>query len=123
MQSEAQADRPFTRWASRETFRDAVFLCSTPLVAARINSGCAALSAASAAALSPEASASSTLRTKVRTRERRILLTAARRAILRAAFLAEEVLAINASLYIPVGQRRCLTHGAKTNAAATRPPR
>lgn len=35
----AQAESPFTRCASRETLRDAVFLCSTPLVAARINSG------------------------------------------------------------------------------------
>ena len=50
--------------------------------------------AAVAAVLSPEASASSTLRTKLRTRERRDLLTSVRRAILRVAFLAEEVLAM-----------------------------
>ena len=33
------AESPLTLWASRETFREAVFLCSTPLVAARISSG------------------------------------------------------------------------------------
>ena len=38
--------------------------------------------------------ASSTLRKNVRTRERRDLLTAVRRAILRTIFLAEDVLAI-----------------------------
>src|SRR6185369_3181901 len=85
-----QAVRLFSRCARRDTFLEAVFLCSTPLVEARISSGCAALNASTAAPLSPAASASSTLRTKLRTRERRILLTAARRAILRAAFLADD---------------------------------
>jgi hypothetical protein len=56
----AQAESDFTRCARRETFREAVLECITPLLAARISSGCAALKAASAAVLSPEASASST---------------------------------------------------------------
>src|SRR5262245_5405858 len=57
-----QAESVFKRWARRETFREAVFLWMTPLVAARINSGWAAVKAASAAALSPASRASSTLR-------------------------------------------------------------
>lgn len=79
---------------SRETFRLAVALCITPFCAARIISGSAARSAAKALAASPAAMASSTLRTKVRIRERRALLTCVRRAILRVAFLADVVLAI-----------------------------
>ena len=47
---EGYAPTAFTRAARRETFRDAVFFGMTPLDAARINSGCAALSAAAAAA-------------------------------------------------------------------------
>lgn len=39
-----------TREDRRDILRDAVFLCITPLVTPRINSGCAALSAAAAAA-------------------------------------------------------------------------
>ncbi|CAK7258884.1 protein of unknown function [Shinella sp. WSC3-e] len=78
--------------------RDAVLEWSTPLVAARISSGWAAFRAAAAEAWSPEAMASSTLRMKLRTRERRDLLTAVRAAILRVAFFAEVVLAIYASL-------------------------
>lgn len=58
-----QAESVFRRLARRETLRDAVFLCITPFVAARISSGCAALKAAVAAAVSPEAKASSTFRT------------------------------------------------------------
>lgn len=34
-----QAPRAFTRCARRDTFREAVFLCRTPFVAARISSG------------------------------------------------------------------------------------
>src|SRR6478752_1047409 len=60
-------------------------------------SGWAALRASAAADLSPEAIASSTLRRKVRIRERRPLLTSVRRTILRAAFLADVVLAIETS--------------------------
>ena len=85
---------PAIRLESRETFRDATFLCITPFWALRINSGCAAFNAAAAAALSPEAIASSTLRTEVLVRLRRALLTAVWRAIFRIAFLAERVLAI-----------------------------
>src|SRR5690606_11796026 len=90
----AQAKTFFIRCARRETLREAVLRCRTPLPAARISSGWAALKAASAAALSPAAIAASTLRTQVRTREIRLLLIAVRRAILRAAFLAEVVLAM-----------------------------
>src|SRR5262245_12566159 len=60
-----QAGRFFSRCASLDTFREAVFRCSTPLVEARINSGWAALKASAAAPLSPAARASSTLRTKL----------------------------------------------------------
>src|SRR6478736_9631982 len=67
----------------------------TPFCAARMISGSAALSAASAAALSPEAIASSTLRTEVRMRERRAVLISVRRAITRVALRAEDVLAID----------------------------
>src|SRR5690606_8533710 len=69
-----------------------------PFVAARIISGWAALRAAAATVWSPAAIASSTLRMKLRTRERRDLLTRVRAAILRVAFFAESVLAIDASL-------------------------
>src|SRR5690606_7236240 len=95
---EDQALMAFTRCARRETLREAVLRWTMPLVAARCSSGWAARSAASAAALSPEAIASSTLRMKVRTRERRALLIAVRRSILRAAFFAEVRLAICAAL-------------------------
>ena len=57
--------------------------------------GCASRSAVRAASLSPEAIASSTRRMKERMRVRGILLDAVRRAILRAAFLAEGVFAIS----------------------------
>ena len=66
----------------------------TPFDAARINCGSAAFNAAVAAALSPEASASSTLRTNVRARLMRLRLISVNRTILRAAFLAELVLAV-----------------------------
>src|SRR5690242_13101884 len=62
-------------------------------------SGWAAFRASAAADLSPEAIASSTLRRKVRIRERRVLLTSVRRAILRVAFLADVVLAIETSSF------------------------
>src|SRR5262249_34055219 len=60
-----QAPRAFTRPASLEIFRLAVFLCSTPLLTLRMISGCASRSAAWAAVASPEVSASSTFRMKV----------------------------------------------------------
>ena len=57
--------------ARRETFREPVFLCTTPFDTARISSDCAFTKASFAAAASPEVRASSNLRRKVRTRERR----------------------------------------------------
>src|SRR3974390_807584 len=56
--------------------------------------GSAAFSAAVAALRSPLAIASSTLRTELRSTERRVLLIAVRRAILRVALRADVVLAI-----------------------------
>src|SRR5438270_684226 len=71
----------FSCAARRDTLREPVFLCTTPLPTARINSDWATTNAALASALSPAATASSNLRTKVRTRLRRALLTSVRRAI------------------------------------------
>src|SRR5437868_11591091 len=65
-----------------------------PFCAERAISGSAALRAATASSCLPPAMASSTLRIKVRMRERRDLLTSVRAAILRADFFADEVLAI-----------------------------
>src|SRR5437763_14552692 len=62
--------------------------------AACISSGSASVIAFSAASRSPLLIASSTVRTAPRIWVRRDLLTTVRRAILRVAFLAEEVLAI-----------------------------
>src|SRR6185436_10999447 len=80
--------------ARRETLRFAALRWMTPFCAARMISGSADFSAASAAVLSPEAIASSTLRTVERMRERRALLTSVRRAITRVALRAEDVLAM-----------------------------
>src|SRR5689334_9097856 len=88
----------------RETFREAVFLCTMPFWAARISSGSAARRAATASFWLPEAIASSTLRMNVRTRLRRERLIAVRLAILRVIFLAETVLAMAKVL---VGKHRC----------------
>src|SRR5688572_31734114 len=66
-----------------------------PFEAAFMICGCASRSAVLAASLSPEAIASSTLRMKLRMRVRGTLFIAVRRAILRAAFLAEGVLAMS----------------------------
>ena len=68
-----------------------------PVRAARMRAGSAATRAALAADLLPLVMASSTLRSEVRTRERRALFTSVRRAILRVAFLADLVLAIDPS--------------------------
>src|SRR6185312_13447854 len=70
----------------------------TPLDTARISSDWAATKAVLAAAASPPVTASSNLRRKVRTRERRAVLTSVRRAILRIAFLAPGLLAIGRTL-------------------------
>ena len=85
------------RCASRDTFRLALFLCTTPRCAARMMTGSAALNAAKAALRSPLLIASSTLRTEFRSTERRALLISVRRAITRVALRADLVLAINLS--------------------------
>lgn len=90
----------FTRADSLDIFRLAVFLCNTPLVAARAISGCAVLRAAAAASLSPDAMASSTLRIWVLVRDRREVLIVVRRAIFRTIFFADLVFAIDHSLSI-----------------------
>src|SRR5260370_1217720 len=85
-------------WVSRDTLRLADFLWMMPVRAARMSVGSAATRAVFAAALLPLAIASSTPRSDVRMRERRALFTSVRRAILRVAFLADLVLAIDPSL-------------------------
>ena len=82
------------RCASRETLRRAALRWTMPRLAARISAGSASVIAATAAARSPAEIASSTLRTVLRTRARRPLLTSVRRAIWRVAFLADFVLGI-----------------------------
>jgi hypothetical protein len=64
--------------------------------------GCASAMAKTAAGRSPAEIASSTLRTAVRRRERLALLIAVRRAIWRAAFLADLVLAMTYRVLEPV---------------------
>src|SRR5450631_2760373 len=81
-----------TRFVRRDTFRDPVFLCSTPLETPRMISGSAAFRAARAAFLSPEVMASSTLRIKPRTRVLRDVLMAVRLAVVRTRFLEEAIL-------------------------------
>src|SRR6478752_6662769 len=85
------------RWARRDTFRLALFLCTMPRCAARMITGSAALNAAIAALGSPLWIASSTLRTELRRSVRRALFTSVRRAITRVALRADLVLAINLS--------------------------
>lgn len=72
-----------TRLVSRDNFRDAVFLCSTPRATPRASSGCAAARASAAAVLSPPSSAASTFFTKVRMRDRRLPLIKARASLRR----------------------------------------
>src|SRR5258708_14784955 len=81
-----------TRLVRRDTFREPVFLCSTPLETPRMISGSAAFRAARAAFLSPEAMASSTLRIKPRTRVLRDVLMAVRFAVVPTGFLASAIL-------------------------------
>ena len=90
----AGAEIPRTRNVRRDILRATVFLCITPLVIPRANSGCANFSAAAAASWLPAASASSTLRKKVRIRERRALLMSARASDWRARFFDCVLLAI-----------------------------
>src|SRR5262249_53946268 len=83
--------------ARRDTFRLALFLCTTPRCAARMIRGSAALKAARAASRFPLWIASSTLRTEFRSAERRPLFTSVRRAITRVALRGDLVLAIDLS--------------------------
>jgi hypothetical protein len=92
-----QAVSALMRLVSRETLRDAVFLWNTPFWAPRMSSGSADFMAASASAWLPALIASSTLRSELRTRLTRFLLTVARRAETRVAFFADLVLAIKIS--------------------------
>src|SRR5690606_11042748 len=92
--AQLQAPSAFTRAASREILRLAVFLWRTPRLTPRMISGCAARSFSCAAAGSPAAIASSTLRMKVRIRERRALFTAVRRRVWRARLRDDGVLAM-----------------------------
>src|SRR5580704_14870479 len=82
-----------------------------PLRAARISAGSAATSAAWAAVLSPLEMASSTVRNELRMRVRRALLISVRCAILRVAFLADFVLAIDVPL---------LARGGKSSGGVNR---
>jgi len=103
-----------TLWVSRETLRLAVFFGNTPFWTARMISGSATFMAASAVVLSQDTIAYSTLRTNPRTRERLLLLMAVRRAILRAAFLAEVVLAMSVPL------RRLMPYGPSVSPLISR---
>ena len=84
-----------TREARRETFRAADFLWTIPFWEARMRIGSAAERAALAADLSPDATASSTLRTDSFIRDVRDLLISVRCTAWRAAFRADEVLAMD----------------------------
>ena len=83
-----------TRFARRETLRDADLRWTMPFCAVRTMTGSASFNAARAASLFPEAIASSTLRTELRIRLRRVLLAAVQRTVWRAAFFADFVLAM-----------------------------
>ena len=98
-----QTASALTRLARREIFRDAAFLWTMPFWPERASSGSAARNASAAAAASLASSASSTLRTEVRIWLRRDLLTAVRRAILRTAFCADLVLAMNSGSFAAAG--------------------
>jgi hypothetical protein len=87
------------RAASRDNFRETVFLWSTPLVIARCSSGCASRNADCAAVLSPVAIAVSTFLTKVRTRLVRARLIAVRLAVCRMRFSADLWLAMQLAVY------------------------
>src|SRR5450432_119387 len=84
--------------------------------------GSLSLNAVNAALRSPLAIASSTLRTDLRSRERRVLLTSVRRAILRVALRAELVLAMSLSLTTGAcgGKVRQCVRALQERAAARR---
>src|SRR5258708_37345420 len=84
-----------------------------PVRAARMSVGSAATRAVFAAALLPLAIASSTPRSDVRMRERRALFPSVRRAVLRVAFFAALVLAIDPSL----GFASAIANGAALSPA------
>lgn len=94
----AYAVMALTRAVNRETFREAARLWRMPFWAVRISTGSQALSATSAAVLSPVPMASSTPRTVVFNRECRDWFARVRLIAWRAAFLADDVLAIPGSL-------------------------
>src|SRR5437868_15003083 len=77
------------RAARRDSLRATVFLCITPFVVARCNSGCAALKADCATVLSPVSIALSTFLTNVRTRLNRDRLVALRFSVCRRRFSAD----------------------------------
>ena len=86
-----------------------------PCETLRMISGWAAFSASAAAAWSPVAIASSTLRTKVRIRERRALLISARRSACSARFLDDGELAM--SVGVPVSRRESQAASLATASA------
>src|SRR5262249_53123945 len=96
-----------TRFARRETLRDADLRWTMPFCAVRTMTGSASFNAARADSLFPEAIASSTLRTELRRRLRRVLLAAVRRAGWRAAFFADFVFVLTGSLAraLPLAER------------------
>src|SRR5208283_3284539 len=79
---------------SRDSLRDTVLACTTPLLAARCISGCAWRSASCAAALSPPAIVVSTFLMKVRMRDLRAWLRRVRVLFWRMRLRAEAVLAM-----------------------------
>lgn len=91
----------------------------TPFETARCISGCAARNALFAADLSPVEMASSTCRKYVRTRERRALLTAVRREILRTIFFADDVLAMSFSFRLQAIKRERLQARARVYSDAS----
>ena len=101
----------FIRADNRESLRDIVLLCATPLPAARCISGCAARNASPAACLSPPAMAASTFLTKVLMRDFRAWLRSVRRFVCRMRLRAEAVLAIDAALFTKRGCHRRLDTG------------
>src|SRR6476659_9475355 len=94
-----------------------------PWRAARISSGSALLRAATAASLLPEAIALSTSRTALRICVRRALLTAVRRAVWRAAFFADFVLAISVRIRLNGDLNAAANRGGRKAVviAASRP--
>src|SRR5882757_3996582 len=112
-----------TRLVRRDTFREPVFLCSTPLETPRMISGSAAFKAARAAVLSPDVMASSTLRIKPRTRVLRDVLMAVRLAVVRTRFLAEAILGMGSPWILPKRGARITPDGPGVNNGLPRPPR